>query len=1129
MASSGGGTATLGLDASKYIAALSQVSQANQSANQTLQQLMQTINRFNSASAQMNGVTVQLSGGLGAINAQLAVLSGAAAAQSVYRLYQQFAAATKEAGDFSRSIGLIQTITADANLSYEQWANGIRKVSDALGTPLLETSAAAYDLLSNQVGKAADTFQTLTVSGNLAKLTNSSVTDSVNTLSSVINAYGYSAGSAEELSAKLFTTVDLGRVKLNEVANTAGRVYETGKSLGVGFEEINASLIAITQTGVKTNTAMTLIVNVLQKLLKPTKELQELYNELGVGTGDVFVKTYGFMGALQKLSEVTKGSTAEVSKFFNEIRGKQGFDILIDQQKAYAKGLEEQTNGLGRFKAALDVYEDTPGFKLQKEATQLQNELTTSLKTEMLEAVLQVSEAFGGLKNTMVELLRIAGLVGGGIAGWQVAMAASQVTAAGLAATLSGVGIPAAAFVAGAALTNEVIKYQSRMEEARNMHALLLESQKQLSQQEQASNDKVTASDLENTKKILQEKVRAQLSFQNSLRQSLGKVGDQLDSVLDKTMGKVRNTVELILGSARDALRDLDSRLSKATGNVQGSAQSRRDLRSERDEALFNFQLARDRATTGGANEGQIAQDRLDQLRRQMNAAVKAGDKDEYEKLHGKAAGILNDLATATNPDGSLKYSGQEDTLRAFYAQADKDQARIKEVNQKQAEALAKQKSELSAQVKALEDAGKDLYTFSLTDTKGNLQYGSKEEAQGEFQKRVEDYRAKLETVRKNPNAADNFRGVVNEQILAERTKQFNESVSQAFGTVGDKAAQLTAVGRINAAGDQIAHTLAEINKKIQDAAANMTEAEGKYGEARSRTRATLGTLLAEGGDTGTFFSHLGQQARDEAFGHLETRVKAVNEAADKGDFAGARAATNRVEDFLRNLGVFATESMTGGRKNANGDLLFKTPKAVLDQVRQELGTQEQAAGEQFRARREFVQLDQQIPETVDRLNEALAGLNQAARSTDISKLTSAGEAFAEMVQRVGQSVQVIEAMGRGERAVRELGPPESNESHGGFAGYFSEGGETRGIDSMLARVDPREFIMNPQASARFHSTLIAMNQGWGAPVGAGAGSTVNGGIHVTVQGGSTSQQTVQEIAAGINRAIHRGTIRIGR
>ena len=100
----------------------------------------------------------------------------------------------------------------------------------------------------------------------------------------------------------------------------------------------------------------------------------------------------------------------------------------------------------------------------------------------------------------------------------------------------------------------------------------------------------------------------------------------------------------------------------------------------------------------------------------------------------------------------------------------------------------------------------------------------------------------------------------------------------------------------------------------------------------------------------------------------------------------------------------------------------------------------------------------------------------------------------------------------------------------GGTVGYFGDGGSVtdgyaRGIDRYSIEAAKDEFIVNPQASRRFKSQLTAINNGVDPGSGGSRGDTNVGDIHVHVQGGETSQQTIREIAAGIKREIRRGTI----
>ena len=92
--------------------------------------------------------------------------------------------------------------------------------------------------------------------------------------------------------------------------------------------------------------------------------------------------------------------------------------------------------------------------------------MTTGFKTQLLETAIAVTDKFGGLKETMSKLLEITGLIGGGIIGWQTALIAGRVAAAGLAGTLGPLLLPVAAGTAGVVIMNEILEWQKAREAA---------------------------------------------------------------------------------------------------------------------------------------------------------------------------------------------------------------------------------------------------------------------------------------------------------------------------------------------------------------------------------------------------------------------------------------------------------------------------------------------------------------------------------------------------------------------------------------------------------------------------------------------------------------------------------------
>jgi hypothetical protein len=102
--------------------------------------------------------------------------------------------------------------------------------------------------------------------------------------------------------------------------------------------------------------------------------------------------------------------------------------------------------------------------------------------------------------------------------------------------------------------------------------------------------------------------------------------------------------------------------------------------------------------------------------------------------------------------------------------------------------------------------------------------------------------------------------------------------------------------------------------------------------------------------------------------------------------------------------------------------------------------------------------------------------------------------------------------------------------SLGGRIDYFAKGG-ARGIDSIPAMLAPGEIVMNPQASQKFASQLVAMNAGINPSYRSTGGSVSNTGIsgdvNVSVTGTSQPHETARAVVSAINREMRRGTSKL--
>lgn len=318
----------------------------------------------------------------------------------------QLSKSVSSAREFETSISLIRTISQDSQLTTKQWSDGIADVSTRLGVDFKEAASAAYDAVSNQVAQGAETFKFLQSAGNLAKTTGSSIKDSGNLLASALNIFGSEAGTADQIAAKFFRTIDLGRISVSDMANTFGRVGFSAKDMGVNIDEINGVIAHLTRNGVTGEDAMTLLNNLLTQMAKPSVDLTKEFDAAGIASGRMAVRIAGgLVPALMKLKEATDSGRVDLSKLIPEMRGARAFSGLSPD----LSGLKEDIRKVGDdatavFNKALVIREEPVAEKLNKIANAVQVSLATSFgQTFNRLLVGGIETAIGGDVNSIIK------------------------------------------------------------------------------------------------------------------------------------------------------------------------------------------------------------------------------------------------------------------------------------------------------------------------------------------------------------------------------------------------------------------------------------------------------------------------------------------------------------------------------------------------------------------------------------------------------------------------------------------------------------------------------------------------------------------------------------------------------
>lgn len=167
---------------------------------------------------------------------------------------------------------------------------------------------------------------------------------------------------------------------------------------------------------------------------------------------------------------------------------------------------------------------------------------------------------------------------------------------------------------------------------------------------------------------------------------------------------------------------------------------------------------------------------------------------------------------------------------------------------------------------------------------------------------------------------------------------------------------------------------------------------------------------------------------------------------------------------------------------------------------------------------------------------QAMAAAAQAAgpsTAATFDSLAMSASKYADQLAAINAQMAQIKAAGPPPipAAAGAIGGVLGNYS-GGYPAmrYMSAGGYVgfvpRGSDQVPAMLGRNEFVMNESAADKFAPLLRAMNAGT-LPGSAARNSQVTnvGDINVSVSGGQTDHQTINNIAKGLRRGIRRGTI----
>ena len=283
------------------------------------------------------------------------------------------AGSTKLSLSYSDAIAKMSTISDDAQVPVSQLRSELMNLSNQSGKSSTELAEAAYQALSASV-ETKDVVKFVSEATNLAKAGFLETADAVDVLTTIINAYGYSAKDATLIADQLVQTQNDGKTTVNELAQSMGQIIPTASALNVPLEQLNASYVLMTKQGINTANATTYLSGMFTELSRDGSEVSDILKDKTGKTFGQLMKDGASLGdILQILSDAVGGDSEAFSNLWGNVRaGRGALSLLNAGTETFNAEAEAMVNSTGNVDNALGKL-STSGAQLRKALNMLVN------------------------------------------------------------------------------------------------------------------------------------------------------------------------------------------------------------------------------------------------------------------------------------------------------------------------------------------------------------------------------------------------------------------------------------------------------------------------------------------------------------------------------------------------------------------------------------------------------------------------------------------------------------------------------------------------------------------------------------------------------------------------------------
>lgn len=333
--------------------------------------------------------------------------------------------ALQAAEEFETAMTKIKGLVGIPSGEVDKMGESLLKMAGEVGKSPVELAEALF-FVTSAGQRGAQALDTLEVSAKAAAAGLGTTKTVADLVTSVMNAYPDGLYDAAHATDILVTAVREGKASAADFAPAMGKVLPIAASFGLTFQDVAASVAALTRQGTAAGTATIQLRQILASVLKPTAEAKDELAKYGLSMSSLreTIQTEGLFAGFERLHAALGDNAEAMTRVFGNVRPLTAIQALLGPSMSKnADIFNEMSAAAGNTDVAFK--------EVQKTSAQKWAETSAAMKASLIEmgnSLAPVSKSLAGFGKILAfafgGLAKIPGLtkIVAGFAGMAIAV-----------------------------------------------------------------------------------------------------------------------------------------------------------------------------------------------------------------------------------------------------------------------------------------------------------------------------------------------------------------------------------------------------------------------------------------------------------------------------------------------------------------------------------------------------------------------------------------------------------------------------------------------------------------------------------------------------------------------------------